>query len=150
MSEYSTDISHDDLALVDDSLLPPQIRQMSKLIGLPDTLNLLQARGGAPLYIPAQASENCCWAKSVSRGSFLKLISEHGGQTLDLPKADKVLKQLRDIYIVNACKQKSGRGVARELGLTYRMVKYVKANSKEDDPNGDLFSLDTMHRDRQA
>ena len=44
-----------DLNLVDPNLLPPQMRRLVEIIGLPETLALLEARGGTFIHVPHQA-----------------------------------------------------------------------------------------------
>lgn len=142
----------DDLRLVDPDLLPPQLRQLARLIGLPETLALLKARGGLPTYVPVEPTNNSQLRTVLSADALVALAREFGGQTLDLPKPDKVLAQLRNLYIVAASRAgtKTGRELAAELGLTWRMIKKIKAAARDDDRTGDLFGLDTDVRHRQA
>lgn len=137
---------NNDLDLIDPTLLPPQMRELVRLIGIPETLKLLQARGGLPTYI----------GKDPARSQLCKVISEHairalsevyGDTTLDLPKADKMIAQLRNLYIVRVREsgEKSGRQLAAELGLTWRMIKYISAKARQpENPTADLFELDSV------
>lgn len=135
-----------DLAGVDLRLLPPQLRNLVRLIGLPETVKLLRARGGRPTYIPANPGQAKLLKEVLCDASLTALAREYGNQTIDLPKADKVLKQIRDQYILQACSQgcKSGRELAEEFGLTWRSIKYIKAKARQqtapDNPSEpDLF-----------
>jgi hypothetical protein len=131
-----------DLDLVNPDLLPPQVRELVRLIGLPQTIALLKARGGRPLAV-AVHPEQCVTLRTIlSREALAILCEEHGGTTLDLPKADKVHTQLRNHYIhqARATGAKSGRQLAAELGLTWRQIKYISAEARDQDDNqGDLF-----------
>jgi hypothetical protein len=144
----------DKLDLVDPDLLPPQIRCLVKLIGMPDTLALLRARGGlGPTYIPVTPDPTCALAAVISRESLDIMCERYGRDMLDLPKPDKVLQQLRNHYINEASRQgaKSGRQLAAETGLTWRMIKKIKAQAREEcDRTGDLFALDNPAPSRQS
>lgn len=143
----------DKLDLVDPDLLPPQIRCLVKLIGMSDTLALLRARGGRPTYIPASPDPTSALAAVVNREALAILCEHYGPDTIDLPKADKVLKQLRNHYVIEATRQgaKSGRKLAAELNLSWRMIKKIKAQAREaDDRTGDLFALDNPPTARQS
>lgn len=131
-----------DLDLVNPDLLPPQVRELVRLIGLPQTLALLKARGGRPLAVPVHPHHCTALCGVLSREALAALCEEHGGTTLDLPKADKVHLQLRNHYIAEAraAGTKSGRQLAAELGLTWRQIKYISAEARnQDDNQGDLF-----------
>ena len=141
-------VEPEDIDLINPDLLPPQVRQLVRIMGMVDTLNLLAKRGGIPTYVPAQVDNTSILLDIISHDGFVALVKHYHGSFIDLPKIDKTLAQLRDHYICNA--SKSGRQLAREHGLTYRMIKYIKARQRDEDPNGDLFPLDNTNQDRQA
>lgn len=138
-----------DLELIDVDLLPPQVRELVGVIGLPETVRLLEARGGRPIYIPSDPENSSVLRQMITRESIRRLALRWPGETIDLPKGDKVAKQLRDQYIVEARRRgwKSGRELAAETGVTYRWVKMICAQARDDeDGQPDLFSLDSGRR----
>lgn len=129
-----------DLDVIDPTLLPPQIRTLVATIGIAETLRLLDARGGVPTYIPEDPSRSSL-VDLLKPESVAALSSRFARERLDLPKADKMRKQLRDHYIREARRRgaKSGRQLAKELGLSWRMIKYISAEDSDQD-TGDLFA----------
>lgn len=137
--------AHADLGVIDERLLPPQLRTLVKLIGVAETLRLLAARGGVPTYI-AQDPEQSALREFLQRESVEILCGHFGREVIDLPKADKLLAQIRNHYIREARRHgtKSGRQLARELGLSWRMIKIICAEGREEDPTGDLFEVEPL------
>lgn len=123
---------------VDPNLLPPQIRRFVALIGMAETIKLLKAYGGLPVKI----TSTCAWLKDViSDEAVQTLVTEFKDQEISIPKYDKVAIQLRDMDIHCALNNgQSGRSVAKDNGLTYRMIKIIKNKQQDDNPSGDLFS----------
>lgn len=116
----------DDLSVIDERMLPPQIRELVREIGMAETLTLLQERGGTPLYV-AQQAELSSLNEFLRPESVAALAAKYGRERLDLPKADKLVQQIRNHYVreTRARGIKSGRQLARELGLSWRMIKYI-------------------------
>jgi len=139
-------VSQSDLDLVDAALLPPQLRKLVHLIGLPETLQLLRSRGGVPTYIPCRPDSATDLAAVISRAAIHELVAQWPGDFVDLPKADKICAQMRNQYIGRALALglKSGRQLACELGLSYRQIKSIRAQARRDDgvDPDDLFALD--------
>jgi len=131
-------IQHEDLELVDPKLLPPQIRFYINVIGLPDTLKLLQRKGGTFFRFPLSA-KGTQLEKIVGYDAANKLCEVIGGEIKELPKADKILMQLRDLAINEARKTMSASQAALKFNLTRRHIINV-TNEESDNPNGDLFS----------
>lgn len=124
------------LEAVDVALLPPQMRRLVQLIGLPDTLTLLRARGGTEFRIPVDPHGSLL-AELIGLESAAILCREMPGQTLDLPKHDKIALQIRNQAIRNARRHQSASQVARQFGLTRRHI--VNLTSDEDDEQLDMF-----------
>ncbi len=128
-----------DLDVIDPALLPPQVRQLVRAIGIAETLTLLDKRGGVPLYVP-EDPERSNLTDIIRPESVAALAAMYPRERFDLPKADSLRRQIRDHYIREARRKgmKSGRQLARELGLSWRMIKYIC--SEPEDTTGDLFS----------
>lgn len=136
---------HADLGVIDERLLPPQLRTLVKVLGVAETLRLLQARGGVPTYI-AQNPEQSALREILSPQALEALCAQFGREVIDLPKPDKLLAQIRNHYIREVRRRgtKSGRQLARELGLSWRMIKIICAEGREEDPTGDLFEVEPL------
>ena len=136
-------IEHEDLKLVDPKLLPPQMRAFIKIIGLPDTITLLNKKGGTVLRVPIEA-RGTKLEQIIGYDSAHNLCQHFGGKVIDLPKADKILIQLRNIAINSARNNKdinkrlSVSQAALKFNLTTRHITNV-SQDKNENPTGDLF-----------
>jgi hypothetical protein len=120
-----------DLAAVDEALLIAKTRRMIAAIGLPTTLHLLETLGGTYLELP----QGRLWRKR--RNVLAELIGEkaatafhrefaQGDRRLLLPKADKILLQLRDRRICAEADDLSVRDQALQYRLTMRQVQNIR------------------------
>lgn len=135
---------------INPALLPPQLRKLVRVIGFAETLKLVQAKGGVPVYIAANPTTSCQFDGILSNESVIALAKEFGGERIDLPKADKLLAQLRDLYIIQKNGSVSGRKLAKELNITWRRIKQIRASAKVDSAQSDLFDLDKNGKTHQA
>lgn len=130
----------DDLNLIDPSLLPPRIKRLMTIIGLPQTLRLLQQYGGAPCYIPTTVEHSQKLNAVLAPAAIAALAaSDLAGIVIELPKDDKITKQLRNLAIRSTVERTNKIHAAREFNLTRRHVINI---CKDDDQNPtlDLFS----------
>ncbi|HEY9200743.1 MAG TPA: hypothetical protein VIQ81_04015 [Gammaproteobacteria bacterium] len=128
----------DVLQLVDECLLPPQTRELVKIIDLPDTIKLLEAYGGQRVWIPLGKSHDTYLHKTISHESVMKLASsQYAGQRLTLPKADKILSQIRNLHIQSSPNVPKSV-LARQYNLTVRQVQRIR-NDDDDNPTLDMF-----------
>lgn len=119
-------------------LMCRQIRVLVGLIGLPETLKLLEALGGTPVNIPLLACKATRLKAILSSDSIEKLCEKLGGQRLELPKNDKIMQQLRNHAIRRLRGRKSAPQLAREFNLTRRMIIYISQQAV-DTRQVDLF-----------
>lgn len=136
MLNSSNQLSTHDLDQVDPKLMPPQIRELVRVIGFPDTVKLLQARGGTFFVFPLKAEG--LLVNIVGVDAAKKLVAAYGGERRDLPKVDKVIIKLRDLSIVQARKTKSVTQVAQEYNLTRRHIFNI-APHEDDSATFDMF-----------
>lgn len=137
-----------DLTLVDPSLLPPQMRQLVECIGLPETMRLLMARGGTFLHVPVSAESATLLTAVLSRRAIAALAtSPLAGRRIELPKADKIVIQLRNIAIRAERRHASAAAVARRHKLTRRQVINI-TRAVDDNPTPDLF--EACARDKRS
>ncbi len=125
-----------ELDQVDPSLMPPQIRELVRVIGFPDTVKLLQARGGTFFVFPIKAGG--LLVNIVGVEAAKKLVAAYGGERRDLPKVDKIMIKLRDIAIDHLRKTKSVTQLAQEFNLTRRHIFNV-SKKEDDNPTMDMF-----------
>lgn len=132
------------LAGIDPSTLPPVARMLVRAIGLRATLRLLLARGGTQLHIPMDAARAVALVGVLSPDELRALARLYGAQRLDLPKADKLLRQIRDAAIRADRERLSAAEVARRYGLSRRRVIAISGRidplaGADDGPILDLF-----------
>lgn len=125
-----------DLSRIDEQLLIAVVRRMIAAIGLPNTLLLLETWGGTYLYLP----QGRLWRKA--RGALAELIGEtaadafhaefaDGSRRILLPKADKLLLQLRDQEICDAADEMSVRDQALHYRLTTRQIQNIRRKGEQ-------------------
>lgn len=141
----SNSISDADLAGVNVQLLIPLVRQLIDLIGIVNTLSLLEARGGTPLLVPVHADQAEVLKAILPMDAVTALCTALPRQWLNLPKADRILRQVRDYYLRKDREQLTAPVVAVKYKLTRRQVinicKYegYKVIKPVDDRQVDLF-----------
>lgn len=127
-----------DLSTIDPDILPPQIRQLVALIGLPETFKLLQAKGGTQLRIPKLASRAEVLPEFLQDQSVELLCQAWAGKVIDVPKVDKILLQIRNQAIIQARSSQSANQLARSFDLTRRQIINIY-KSPEDYNQVDMF-----------
>lgn len=110
-------------APIDVERLPKQVQALVEIIDIDETLALLRAHGGRPIYIPADPG---CAAQlhHVLSAQALALLCAHcGNMTLELPMPDAIERQLRRQAIRSAkAAGETTIALARRFGLTRRHV----------------------------
>lgn len=142
MSECRSLSDHPDIGLIDERLLPPVARQLVRVIGMAETIVLLQKRGGIPTRMPTAAeADHEVLGTILSADAIAALTdSELAGKRLELPKADKALQQLRNLAIAEARRTHTAPQVAQMFDLTRRRVIMIHKEVQQDDDQGDLFA----------
>ena len=126
--------------LIDIEYLPPLVQELIEVMGLPEAIKLLEARGGLPTYVPERPERSGVLSRIVSDVALCALCGRFGRETLDLPKMDGITQQLRNRQIVSAKGQVSGYDLAQQHGLSYRHVKRIWQKAKAcDDRQADMF-----------
>jgi hypothetical protein len=123
---------------INADLLPPQARKLVRLIGMAQTLKLLELRGGITLRIPVKAEDSDVLLAILPLAAVQKLSESMPGQRLELPKCDKIIKQLRNLAIRQARAQHSASQLATAYGLTRRHIINL-TRPLPDDSQADLF-----------
>lgn len=121
--------------------LPAVVRELVELIGVDEALALLRARGGAPLYIAQDPQAAGVLRESLSPTAVAALCRAWGGDTLRLPKADRLLAQARDRAIRAARGTSSKREIAAAYNLTTERVRQIwRSGGGNDSATLELFA----------
>lgn len=85
---------------IDERLLPPVTRRIVSAIGVANTMRLLKARGGIRLWLPKNGDRSAVLIDILGRDQTTQLLAAFpDADVLSLPKADKLLAQIRDAAI---------------------------------------------------
>jgi Mor family transcriptional regulator len=76
--------------------LPESLREISRLIGLPATLTLVEWRGGMRLSIPRAVPESHPLARRLGLRAAQVLAAHYNGDPLHVPALSRVLAPLRN------------------------------------------------------
>lgn len=112
----------DDLSLINERLLPPQMRELVRVIGLAETIALLDARHGLPTTLPTHIESKTALRNVISDTAIAALVASPlaGKYYRDLPTSGKPFKQLRNAAIAAA--DESLSTLARQNNLTRRHI----------------------------
>lgn len=128
------------LQCIDVCMLPPQIRFLVELIGLPDTVKLLKAKGGHRLLIPTGKQETNQLNNIISSEAVKILCnSQYAGHRLTLPKADKILDQIRNLHIRASAESTTKSELASQYNLTQRHIQRLRNEDQDNNPTLDMF-----------
>lgn len=107
-------------------LLPKDLRDIARLIGLPKTLVLVKHRGGRRFYFPVGVDPDHDLVGLIGREDAEVLCRAYPGERLEIPRAVGYARALRDLDIL----QRRARGVSQstlagEHGLTERQIRNI-------------------------
>ncbi len=136
----SSSVTDEELDVVNADLLPPQMRRLVRHIGLADTLKLLEQRGGAYVQIPSISDSTAALADILPPDAVAAICRAFPGQRLELPKCDKILKQIRNRAIKTERHRMTDSALAIKYGLTRRHIINI-CNDHDDGLQDDLFGL---------
>lgn len=106
--------------------LPVQLRMLVRVMGEAGAFALVQARGGTPFTVPKHlhsAHGERLLDLCGSPDAAARLVAELPGETIQLPKYDAVLRQLRHQRVLQL--RREGRQlaeIAMTVGYTVRQV----------------------------
>jgi hypothetical protein len=78
-----------------DEALPASLRELVRVLGLAGTLRLLAMAQGGRVSVPKKPREDDARRAALGEETYAKLIAGYGGETMDVPKADAFLRQIR-------------------------------------------------------
>ncbi|MBN4063149.1 hypothetical protein JYT79_00045 [Cardiobacterium sp. AH-315-I02] len=114
------------LALIDTKKLPTQLRFLVVIIGLNETLALVNARGGRVARMPITGNRETALDGILGSQSIVAICNSHlSGQRLTLPKPDKIYMQIRNINILAEKGKHTKAELARKYKLTTRTIQKI-------------------------
>lgn len=119
---------------IDINILPGVLREMTGLIGLPATMQIVQRHGGTRLWVPAlieTLAPDHKLVKLVGMAAARTLSEQYGGETLEIPKAERALRAIRDKAIREQWPAKSQSQLATEYNLTERQVRTILSSIEQ-------------------
>jgi hypothetical protein len=130
---------------IDPSLLPPQIRELIRILGTEEALRLLRQWGGQRRWVPAQADLASDQLRSMlsAQGLAALCVSRFGGVSTDWTKADKVLMQA--IHAGMRADRAAGataNEVASRYGYTTRSVRAIAPCRPDSDTDSAQILID--------
>lgn len=133
-----TAVTADQLDEVEASQLAPLLRRVVELVGISAALRLSQGCGGTQLWVPpAPDMETRCGKALDDMDALTRLCeSELAGHWWAWPKADQILRQIRDTAI-RKCELP-----VQEQALLFNLTRSQIYNIKGEQP-------DEINRDQQ-
>ena len=131
-----------DLSDINPLSLPPQMRMLMRVMGEAAAYKLIEQRGGSYVIVPTRLVPEHYLLEILGPQAFMALVEACGAQTLQLPKYDSVLRQLRHRRVMELL----GKGfllreVAVQVNYTVRQVLNIKQSSAPDDRQGGLWDM---------
>lgn len=106
--------------------LGPVLTELVEVVGLPDTMRIVQRWGGTRLWIPHQAEDGTPLVQYLGRAQADKLCARLGGNRPDIPKAMRLLNVLRDDDIRSNPGGLSVPELALRYGLNERRIYQIR------------------------
>ena len=124
---------------IDIKILPYVVQDIAHIIGLADTLKLVDYYKGRKMWVPAEFKPAHILCKIAGATSATKLIAEYGGETLEIPKCDHAMRAVRNVQIIKSHQSQSQ--LAIEWALTVRQIRNIqgKENIGFDERQDSLF-----------
>lgn len=120
-----------------EELLPPRLAELVELIGLPAVTSLIRHYPGIKLYVPMKYDPSHVLTRQIGHAETVKLIEIYGGDFIDVAKADKAIRAVRNSAI--GASDKTQRQLALEHGLTIRQIRNIQRTIEVDDGQAELF-----------
>lgn len=124
---------------IESRYLPPILRDITELIGLPATLALVRHAGGTRLYVPVRFDPDHPLVKVLGHAAAVALIERHRGEYIDLPKGEIAIKAARDQQIRADRHTYTQAQQAIRWGLTDRQIRSILGPAEKDEKQAGLF-----------
>jgi hypothetical protein len=121
---------------LDPRLLPPQVRDLIRILGTEDALRILRQWGGQRRWVPEHPALASAQLRGILSPEGLAALcsSRFAGQSTDWPKADKALGQA--IHAAMRADRAAGataNELASRYGYTTRRVRTIAPKSPASD-----------------
>lgn len=126
-------------------LMPINFVFITKLIGIPQALNMIDAYGGTELFIPSKQALgiNHEIAQIIGLNKLQLLASQCGNTYIEIPMGTPITIAMRNRMIKEHAKKESKSQLARRFQLTKRQIRTIVNKDKplkiREDQNLDLF-----------
>lgn len=131
--------------IIDDglaALLPKNILYLIDLIGLTETLLLVEAYGGTAIWIPKKSRPDHPVVEVVGAAAFAKLCGYASNTYLDIPLCKKAVQMLKYQNILAESELLTDCELARKYRTTERTIRRIRARlgGVKVSDNLDLFN----------
>lgn len=125
---------------INEELLPPSLRDIVALIGLPLAMKLVERHGGTRLFVPKLGvSHDHPLAHLLGHKAAKVLVENYGGEEhFDIPLALRALKAVRNTEIRAKRPYTSASKLALEYRTTERNIRLI-CGEITDDRQDNLF-----------
>ncbi len=131
----STPLSPADLDAIDWRAVPAGLREIKDAIGVWGTVSLTAQHGGRPLYVPRSITPTHPLGELLGPESAQKLARRFGGDRIDVPMPDSLLRLVRAERIRAARAQgETTRALAKTHNLSRRRILEIIAKTQGDNP----------------
>lgn len=131
--------------------LPPQLRMLVRAMGEAPAFRLVEHRGGTVLAVPKECSAEHWLFELVGPAAFAALVEAKGGETMELPKFDSVVRQYRHLRVRELLRWRTVNEVALEMNYSRRhVINISNAEKQERSMQGDLFASIGDEADAEA
>lgn len=120
-----------DLKQVDVRQLPHSLQELIECIGLENAYRLTSCFGGRPKYIPKFPSRSSL-TLILPADALAALIQRYAGLSIEVPKVDHFLRQIRNQQILQeSCDGLSRSALADKYGLSLRQIGNIRRQEHE-------------------
>lgn len=109
---------------IDMTILPYVVQDIANIIGLADTLKLVDHYKGIKMWVPSEFDPSHILVKIIGPENTIKLVEAFHGDTLEIPKCEAAMRVVRNMQIVNSDKSQSQLAV--DWNLTVRQIRNIQ------------------------
>lgn len=108
------------------TLLPESLQEMAEHIPVEAVIRLVERFGGTLLCIPKRLPGQCELTDAVGLEAAAKLVAVYGGENLDIPRACRMIRAVRNREIVRRRREGAPlKDLARAFAMTMRNITHI-------------------------
>lgn len=112
--------------------LPESVQEMADVIGLHETLLIVQERGGIRLCVPTKAKQNHWLSDLIGIEAMKKLVEYYCGEEIEIPRCAAAIKAAQEEEMYKLLESgMSQPQVAKMFGYTERTIRRLKVRIEE-------------------